>query len=173
MNNITTSINLINKHLPNIKSYWNGKIEIGEKGFNGYNQLTKTITLNKDSDISDIMHEFLHSCSVGEIISNNLKGHEELACELLMQKICEKENIKYSTTEDYEKLISALRNINSKINLYTDEYMFSKEYYLKDSCSGERCNWLNNLVISKLSKLNINDKIEVINLLNVINKFTY
>lgn len=124
------------------KSKWSGQVRIdGKMGEMGRKEWSCDVTLSPDADYGTVLHELLHSRSISYYDARTYLEHrqmEEGSVELLTAEICRAKKIQCEVF--YFDQVKALRRINRRAKIYTDDYEYARSLFNVDV--PERVQWL-------------------------------
>lgn len=124
------------------KSKWSGQVRIdGKMGEMGRKEWSCDVTLSPDADYGTVLHELLHSRSISYYDARTYLEHrqmEEGSVELLTAEICRAKKIQCEVF--YFDQVKALRRINRRAKMYTDDYEYARSLFNVDV--PERVQWL-------------------------------
>ena len=115
------------------ESTWNGNVVFSAKGA-GFNISTKNILTDKRMNHHMVLHEILHSKSVGHYNVRQYIDHlfeEELPVQFLTQEISRRHNL-VEVIGGYEEAIDRLRALNREYKLFRNDYEFAVALYNTD-----------------------------------------
>lgn len=142
LKNLAGEINLELDEICEKKSKWSGQVRIDDKmGEMGRKEWSCDVTLSPDADYGTVLHELLHSRSISYYDARTYLEHrqmEEGSVELLTAEICRAKKIQCEVF--YFDQVKALRRINRRAKMYTDDYEYARSLFNVDV--PERVQWL-------------------------------
>lgn len=142
LKNLAGEINLELDEICEKKSKWSGQVRIdGKMGEMGRKEWSCDVTLSPDADYGTVLHELLHSRSISYYDARTYLEHrqmEEGSVELLTAEICRAKKIQCEVF--YFDQVKALRRINRRAKMYTDDYEYARSLFNVDV--PERVQWL-------------------------------
>lgn len=142
LKNLAGEINLELDEICEKKSKWSGQVRIDDKMEEmGRKEWSCDVTLSPDADYGTVLHELLHSRSISYYDARTYLEHrqmEEGSVELLTAEICRAKKIQCEVF--YFDQVKALRRINRRAKMYTDDYEYARSLFNVDV--PERVQWL-------------------------------
>lgn len=142
LKNLAGEINLELDEICEKKSKWSGQVRIdGKMGEMGRKEWSCDVTLSPDADYGTVLHELLHSRSISYYDARTYLEHrqmEEGSVELLTAEICRAKKIQCEVF--YFDQVKALRRINRRAKMYTNDYEYARSLFNVDV--PERVQWL-------------------------------
>lgn len=125
-------LNIANQYSQS-KSTWTGRITYSKEGA-GFNPKTHDIETDGHMNNHMVLHEILHSKSVGNYTFEQYIDHlyeEELPVQMLTQEISRRIGL-VEVNGGYEKAINRLRDINKDYGLFNSDYDFAVALFNTD-----------------------------------------
>ena len=149
-------LNIANQYSQS-KSTWTGKIEYNKDGA-GFHPITHDIETNGHMNYHIMLHEILHSKSIGHYTINEYIEHmyeEELPVQLLTQEISRRIGL-VEVNGGHNLAVERLRAINRDFGLFKNDYDFAMALYNTDLL--ERETSLRQLVIELAPEKGMSDQ---------------